>query len=128
MKSTLIIIIISMMMCALSLVAGTPGTNPSSGQEGIPVTILRPSTSHNRPKVPSSVRIYIYKVEDILTFDISEDMGVCAVYIGEREDPIEMFSITSQNSSITVSDIENREYQITLVTESNQIFQGSIEL
>lgn len=117
-----------MMMCALSLVAGTPGTNPSSGQEGIPVTILRPSTSHNRPKVPSSVRIYIYKVEDILTFDISEDMGVCAVYIGEREDPIEMFSITSQNSSITVSDIENREYQITLVTESNQIFQGSIEL
>lgn len=128
MKSTLIIIIISMMMCALSLVAGTPGTNPSSGQEGIPVTILRHSTSHNRPKVPSSVRIYIYKVEDILTFDISEDMGVCAVYIGEREDPIEMFSITSQNSSITVSDIENREYQITLVTESNQIFQGSIEL
>ena len=91
MKSTLIIIIISMMMCALSLVAGTPGTNPSSGQEGIPVTILRPSTSHNRPKVPSSVRIYIYKVEDILTFDISEDMGVCAVYIGEREDPIGNF-------------------------------------
>ena len=128
MKSTLIIIIISMMMCALPLAAGTSGTKPSSGQEGAPVTILRPSTPHNRPKVPSSVRIYIYKVEDILTFDISEDMGVCAVYIGEREDPIEMFSITSQNPSITVSDIENREYQITLVTEGNQIFQESIEL
>lgn len=64
----------------------------------------------------------------MLIFGISETMGVCSVYFGEIEDPMEMFSITSQNPGISVSDIEPGIHQLTLVTEGNQIFQGTISL
>lgn len=128
MKSTLIVVIVSMIMCALPLVAGTPDPNPSTGKEDSPVTVLQPSNHSKGPKAPASVHIDVYGADDMLIFGISETMGVCSVYFGEIEDTMEMFSITSQNPSISVSDIEAGIHQITLVTEDNQIFQGTISL
>lgn len=128
MKSTLIVIIVSMIMCALPLVAGTPDPNPSTGKEDSPVAVLWPSTPHKGPKAPASVHIDVYGADGMLIFGISETMGVCSVYFGEMESPMEMFSITSRNPGISVSDIEAGIHQLTLVTEGNQIFQGTISL
>lgn len=70
----------------------------------------------------------VYQTGDILTFGITEEMGACTVFFGEREDPVETYVISCEDPCVSVSGIEVGEYPLILVTEGYQIFQGTIEL
>lgn len=131
----------SLMICALAIV--TPytevdaQTEPKSGDNtGITINpdsnnktiILTPKTPEKGTRKRGNINIYVTQYADCLYFGITEEMGVCTIFLGERETPVDSFVLAYESLIVNISGIPAGVYPIILVTEGNQIFQGKIEL
>ena len=78
--------------------------------------------------MPSSIFIKVLQSSDKLIFGIQNEMGICTAYIGTMENPLETAVITPESPVMNITEIEQGEYPLILVTEGHQIFQGMIGL